>query len=231
MNNSGKVILQKDDSSKIFQQRCLAGNEGKGIDVEGVYFAKKMDVHGQIVQPAEYQYYIFEYLKCESSLQSVNGFSYPKTAPPLLYKRDLCPTYFSPWKSDPNKYKWNWRKFYVLYKLALRLSPSQLVFVNYSDGFIKNNNTARVPAPLGYDDQVRLMYVEDIDVDVLKIIGNMPKDSMRSVPTDYIKFSQDAFYSFSEYADWFLKLNQTCILPPLYEVHTIFGDLNDSWRL
>ena len=233
--NIGKSIEKIDDSSKAFQQRCLDGSDGRGIDVEGLYYAKKMDVHGKISQPEQYQYYVFEYLKCECPWTR-GPYKYPESAPPDLKQKDLCPTNFSPWNSDPNKYKENWRKFYVLYKLSLKLHPCVLVLLNYSDGYIQperhkgqgNDKPPRKPAPEGYADQVRLMYLESIDINVLNKISKMSKKEIKEVNEKYITIKEDAFYTFSEYQEWFKKLNKNSTLPPLYEAQKLFGDNSTS---
>lgn len=215
MTDYGKPIKGTDDSSKEFQQKCLDGTEGKGIDIEGVYYAKKMDTKGNVYKPDFYQYYIFEYLRCEAGFESrANPFSYPSTAPSDLLKRDKCPYHFSPWNSDPNKYKINWRKFYVLYKLSLKLQPCQLVLINYSNGFIRGR-TGSQKAPSGHDEQVRLMYVDSIDEKVLEKIRTANLNELKDIKDDYIIIKEDAFYTFSEYQQWFKKLNANCILPSL----------------
>ncbi len=236
MDNIGKAISQTDDSSKAFQKRCLGEKAGLGIDIEGLYYSKKMDVYGRIAEPVQYQYYILEYLKCESSFTNSKPFRYPDSAPKDLVLKDRCPNYFSPWNSDPNKYKMNWRKFYVLYKLHLKLRPSELVLLNYSDGYIQPQNKQgekppRIKAPEGYDDQIRLIYVKSIDINVLNKISHYSQEELRASKEVYLEIKEDAFYTFAEYKQWFLKLNNNCILPPLFEVQTLFGDQNFSWRL
>lgn len=91
--NYGKGIGKTDDSSKKFQMDCLAfgANEeerkGKGIDVEGVYYSKDIDIKGNVCSE-EYKYYIIEYLKDESSIKL--------NTPQPVNDRDRCPSDFSP---------------------------------------------------------------------------------------------------------------------------------------
>lgn len=92
--NQSKAIGKGDDSVKLFLQRALQGEETHGFDHDSLYY-----VQGR--------YYLFEYLKCESSK-------------------------VTPHTSHPRYYPYNWKKFYVLWQSAQRLQ-GYLLLVNYSD--------------------------------------------------------------------------------------------------
>lgn len=94
MSAESKAIGKADDSSKLFIQKALAGVDTHGFDLDSVYC-----IQGE--------YYVFEYLKCESDK-------------------------VSPHTSNPKYYPYNWKKFYSLWQTAQRMG-AYLFLVNYSD--------------------------------------------------------------------------------------------------
>lgn len=188
MANKGKGIRNIDDS-KLFQIRCLAQGltkeeqQGKGIDVETVYYSKDVDTNGNIKSDAM-KYFVFEYLKCQSEL-------------------------VTPWTSNPNRYKPNWRKFYTLYVLTTKIG-GQLVLVNYSDGQYQNGDAV----PEEYKNQVKVMYVSHIDKTVLDRLSVMSNEELKTNKEQYIFFSEVKEMTFEEYAKWLIQMNSNCDLPP-----------------
>lgn len=191
MVNKGKGIRNIDDS-KLFQIRCLAQGltdeeqKGKGIDVETVYYSKDVDTNGNI-KGSDMKYSVFEYLKCQSNKAT-------------------------PWTSDPNRYKINWRKFYTLYVLTNKIN-GQLVLVNYSDGKYQNGDNV----PEDYKNQVKVMYVSHIDKKVLDKLSAMSDEELKHSSEQYIFFSEVKEMTFQEYAKWLIKMNSNCNLPPWFD--------------
>ena len=209
-NNYGKIIGKVDESKK-FQQKCLNHNGkhcGKGIDIETIYYAKEMDVNGNVVNNDKYQYYIFEYLKddCNYNISSSKYYNIPSEPIELQSK-------LTPWKSDPNKYSKNWRKFLSLYNIS-NLLNGQLVLVNYSDGFVKDKNTNKyISAIKGFDNEVKVMYVDKLNFDIIRKLNT----TSSSISQNYISFSQVKCMTFDEYAVWLQKMNENCKLPTVYD--------------
>lgn len=176
LESSGKQISKIDDSAKEFQKKCLAGLDGKGIDIDTLYLSKNIDIEGKIIDD-NYKFYFIEYLRDASKL-------------------------VDPWQSNPNKYKWNWRKFYTLFELSNKVG-GQLVLVNYSNGLLMDGT----PAPPDYIDKVKLMYVESVDVNACKLFSQLYKDEIKKYDNDYIKFSAVRNLSFEKYKEWMQTVN------------------------
>jgi len=209
MTDFWKIISQADDSSKRFQMKCLSywrtidERSWKWIDVETLYYSKEMDLSWNILSQNN-KYYVFEYLKDECPytksgiIEPLNWDVFPK--------KDIVPNYFSPRKSDPNRYPKNWRKFHALLCLAKRLN-GELILVNYSDWILVGNSKNKIKAPEWFDDQVRVMIVEDVNKDIaLQNVRNNEKN-------DYITYKETKCMTLEQYARRLIKMNQNCTLP------------------
>ena len=182
--------------------KTLDERSWKWIDVETLYYSKDMDLDWNILSQNN-KYYVFEYLKDECSytkpsISPLNWDEFPE--------EDKVPNYFSPRKSDPNRYPKNWRKFYALLCLAKRLE-GELILVNYSDWILVGNFKNKIKAPEWFDDQVRVMIVEDVNKDIaLQNVRNNEKN-------DYITYKETKCMTLEQYARRLIKMNQNCTLP------------------
>ena len=206
-----KIISQADDSSKRFQMRCLRywktldERSWKWIDVETMYYSKDMDLDWNILSENN-KYYVFEYLKDEcpyitkEDIWPLNWDIFPE--------KDAVPKYFSPRKSDPNRYQRNWRKFHALFCLAKRLNW-ELVLVNYSDWILVGDNGEKIKAPEWFDKQVRVMIVDNVDKDLVS------KNLKTKTRNDYITYKETKCMTVENYARRLIKMNQNCTLPEI----------------
>ena len=210
MNNYWKIISQADDSSKLFQMKCLNywktqdERTWKWIDIETLYYSKEMNLNWEIISNNN-KYYVFEYLKDECPYIASN------TIWPLNWDvfpdKDLVPNYFSPRKSDPKRYQKNWRKFHSLFCLAKRLNW-ELILVNYSDWILVNKDK-KIEAPKWFDNQVRVMVVNQVDKDIaIKNLNHQWKN-------DYITYKETKCMTLEQYAKWLIKMNQNCCIPEI----------------
>ncbi|MGJ0148882.1 hypothetical protein ACP0SG_02890 [Campylobacter lari] len=140
---SSKIISKNDDSSKEFIIKCLNSDKTYGFDIDSIYLLHDNKTN---------QYYIFEYLKCESG-------------------------YLIPHTSDPKYYPYNWRKFHSLFQLSKQLN-AKLILVNYGDGYkqIKKNNEIileELNNKEKYIEEVKVFYVSKINY---KILYELEKD-------------------------------------------------------
>lgn len=175
MQNYSKSIKKSDDSSKEFIINCLKGDKTYGFDIDSIYFDSDKG-----------KYYIFEYLKCESS--SV-----------------------TPHTSEPKFYPYNWRKFHSLYNVAKKLNGT-LILVNYSDGYKQqvidgNVQSIALNNQEQYKNEVKLLYVESLDY---KLIKEYEQSSNKQRSLDYIKYSGIKKITVQEFSDYLRKLNKEC---------------------
>lgn len=176
---SSKPIGKNDDSSKEFIIKCLKGDKTFGFDIDSVYL---------LYNDRTTQYYIFEYLKCESE-------------------------HVTPHKSDPKYYPYNWRKFHSLFQLAKKLN-AKLLLVNYGDGYkhiIENDMmiSKELPNKESYINEVKLFTVSNIKYDVLKKY-NTTEFSQRPKFLEYLEYETVENLTFEQFSEKLRKLNQMC---------------------
>ena len=178
MQNS-KPIGKSDDSSKEFIIRCLKGDKTFGFDIDSIYL---------LYNDETTQYYIFEYLKCESER-------------------------VTPHKSDPKYYPYNWRKFHSLFQLAKKLN-AKLLLVNYGDGYkhiIENGITTlkELPNKESYINEVKLFTVSNIKYDVLKKYDTT-EFYQRPKILEYLEYETVENLTLEQFSEKLRKLNQMC---------------------
>ena len=132
------------------------------------------------------KYYIFEYLKCES-------------------------VKVSPFQSEPKYYPYNWRKFHSLFQLAKKLNGI-LILVNYSDGYKQEKingqiQTIELPNKDQYKNEVRLLYVKDINY---KLLQQYESSQNKPRYLDYISYSVDKKITLEEFSTWLRNINNMC---------------------
>ncbi|MDA3053336.1 hypothetical protein OFO01_07585 [Campylobacter sp. JMF_01 NE2] len=179
MQNS-KPIGKSDDSSKEFIIKCLKGDKTYGFDIDSIYLLHRSDIN---------QYYIFEYLKCESE-------------------------YLTPHGSDPKYYPYNWRKFHSLFQLAKRLK-AKLILVNYGDGYkqvkLDNGEIAlqELPNKDKYINEVKLFYVSGVNYDALKEYENTDF-AHRPKHLEYLEYERIEKITLDEFSQKLRQLNALC---------------------
>lgn len=172
---NSKPIGKSDDSSKKFIMECLQGDMTYGFDIDSVYYNGFCN-----------QYYIFEYLKCESE-------------------------YVTPHNSNPKFYPYNWRKFHSLFQLSKKIN-AKFILVNYSDGYKQINNNGNIvlkelPNKEKYINEVKIFYVSNIRYEILQQYESLPTWE-RPKHLDYLEYEKIENLTLDEFSKQLRKLNK-----------------------